>query len=419
MIRRLDIGVVAKVLSDVLRGYTGQRLLTACLVFASALLAAWVLGPALYGQVFLVMFIAKLLLLGNLGSISGYMHSFYDAKKTPLSSDAFVLSYGLHLLSFSAVAIALGFFIDKVYFLGAICFSLLLPFFLVEPVLRVKRMFYISLLPDWALNLSLLMGLFYYYLYGSPDSDFEGFISPFLFALGFFSFSFLLWINWRWGLVRRLALARPMFSYVDLVKIGLPLFAGTAAFSLFLFVDRFFLERYHSAESLGIYMLAFQLATGATLILTSLNFTAGVDYGELIKKNKPFGVFVARRSRQALFVSAVSMLLLLIGVFVLQHYFFQEYHGLTLSTLFLGVGLCGFYTAGSITPVAFYLNKQKVLMVAMFVVVIFAVSGNLYVVSSGLDYIWISALSGFWLSCYSFFAIQYVFRLDNSRVISL
>ena len=412
MIKRLDIGVVAKVSSDVLKGYTGQRLLTACLVFASALLAAWVLGPALYGQVFLVMFIAKLLLLGNLGSISGYMHSFYDAKKTPLSSGAFVLSYGLHLLSFSAVAIALGFFIDKVYFLGAICFSLLLPFFVVEPVLRVKRMFYVSLLPDWVLNLSLLVGLFYYYLSGSQGIDLEGFIKPVLLVLGFLSFAFLLWMNWRWGLVRRLALARPMFNYIELIKIGFPLFAGTAAFSLFLLIDRFFLERYHSAESLGTYMLAFQLATGATLILTSLNFTAGVDYGDLIKQKKPIGLYIARRLRQALFVSIFSMVLLLVGVFVLQKYFFHEYHGLTLATLFLGVGLCGFYTAGSITPVAFYLNKQKSLMVAMFVLVPLSILGNYYVLNNNLDYIWVSGFLGLWLLCYACFSVLYVFRLD-------
>jgi len=412
MIKQINMNAVV----SILRGYTGQRLLTACLVFCSALLAAWVLGPALYGQVFLVIFIAKLLLFGNLGSISGYIHGFYNAEQTPPHSDDFVLSYGLHLLLFSGVAVVLGLFLGKVYFFGAICFALLLPFFLVEPVLRVKREFYISLFPDWALNLSLLVGLFYYYFYGSPESDFKVIINPFLFALGFFSFAFLLWINWRWGLVRRLALARPMFNYGELIKIGLPLFAGTAAFSLFLFIDRFFLERYHSAESLGIYMLAFQLATGATLILTSLNFTAGVDYGELIKQKKPLGIFVVRRLRQALFVSAGSMSLLLMGVFILQRYFFQEYHGLTLTTLFLGIGLCGFYTAGSITPVAFYLNKQKTLMVAMFIVVIMSVSGNFYVIIRDLDYISVSALSGFWLLCYSFFSIQYIFRLDDSRV---
>lgn len=397
---------------SMLRGYTGQRLLTACLVFTSALLAAWVLGPALYGQVFLVMFIAKLLLLGNLGSISGYMHGFYKAEQTPPGSGSFVLSYGVHLILFSIAAIVFSLFLGRVYSLGVICFALLLPFFLVEPVLRVKRLFYISLLPDWALNLSLLIGVFYYFFYGSPDNAFEAIVVVFLCALGFFSVAFLLFINWRWALVRRLASVRPMFNYIELIKVGLPLFAGTAAFSLFLFVDRFFLERYHSPESLGIYMLAFQLATGATLILTSLNFTAGVDYGELIKQKKPLGDFVTWRLRQALLVSAVSVLLLLVGVYILQQYFFQEYHGLVYAAFFLGVGLCGFYTAGSITPIAFYLNKQRFLMMAMFVVVVLAVLGNLYVVSSGLDYIWVSVFSGFWLLCYAFVAVRYVFRLD-------
>lgn len=410
MIKQINM----KFIISMLRGYTGQRLLTAGLVFACALLAAWVLGPALYGQIFLVMFIAKLLLLGNLGSISGYMHGFYKAEQPPPDSGNFLISYGMHLSLFACVAIVVGFLVGKVYFLGAICFALLLPFFLVEPVLRVKRLFFISLLPDWVLNLSLLVGLFYYLFYGSQGNDLEGIIFVFLLALGFFSGVFLFLINWRWGLGRRLALARPMVNYIKLLRIGLPLFAGTAAFSLFLFVDRFFLERYHSAESLGVYMLAFQLATGATLILTSLNFTASVDYGELIKQKKPLGNFIVRRLRQALFVSAVSVLVLLVGAYILQQYFFQEYYGLIYAALSLGVGLCGFYAAGSVTPIAFYLNKQVFLMKAMFVIVILAISGNIYVVSKGLGYIWISFFSGCWLLSYAFVAVRYVFRLDTS-----
>lgn len=411
MTKQININLII----SILRGYTGQRLLTAGLVFASALLAAWVLGPAIYGQVFLVMFIAKLLLLGNLGSISGYMYNFYNAEqKTPGGGD-FVLSYAMHLLLFSSVAIVLGFFLGRVYFLGAICFAFLLPFFLVEPVLRVKRLFYISLLPDWALNISLLLGLFYYYLVGSPESNYEEVFSAFLFVLGFLSFAFLLWIDWRWGGLRRLALARPMSNYVDLVKAGFPLFAGTAAFSLFLFVDRFFIERYHSAASLGVYMLAFQLATGATLILTSHNFIAGVDYGELVKEKKPIGEIVKQRLRQSLLISSVSILLLFIGSYILQRYFFQDYNDLMISALLLGVGLCGFYTAGSITPIAFYLNRQKGLMVAMFFMVFLSVASNFYVLNNGFGYIWVAAFFGLWLFSYACFAVFYVFRLGKLR----
>lgn len=410
MIKQVDMNLVI----SVLRGYTGQRLLTACLVFASALLTAWVLGPALYGKLFLMMFVAKLLLLGNLGSISGYMHGFYNAEQPPPDSGSFVLSYGVHLLLFSCAAIMFSLFLGRVYFLGAICFALLLPFFVVEPVLRVKRLFYISLLPDWALNLSSLITMFYYLFYGSPDNDFEPVVAVFLCALAFFSVAFLFFTNWRWALVRRLASVRLMFNYIELIKVGFPLFAGTAAFSLFLFVDRFFLERYHPAESLGAYMLAFQLASGATLILTSLNFTAGVDYGELIKQKKPLAGFVVQRLQQALVVSVLSLILLLVGIYILQQYFFQGYRGLICAAFFLGVGLCGFYAAGSITPIAFYLNKQSFLMKTMFVVVALAVLGNIYVVSNGLDYIWISVFSGFWLLCYAFVAVRYVFHLDTS-----
>ncbi len=415
MINWVTIQTVFTRLISKLMGYTGQRLLTACLVFASALVAAWVLEPALYGKVFLVIFIAKILLLGNIGSVSGYIHRFYNAGDAAPNNCAFILSYGVHLLLFAVMAAVVGFFLGEVYFLGAVSFLMLLPFFLVEPVLRVKRRFFISLLPDWALNASLLVGVIFYYLDSSSSNDLGSFITPYLYALSLFCFCFIFWLDKRWGLMRRIALVRPMVGYIKLVKIGLPLFLGTAAFSMFLFVDRFFLERYHSAESLGIYMLAFQLATGATLILTSLNFIAGVDCGELIKQGKPIGAFVARRLRQSLLISVVSISLLFVGSFILQRFFLQGYSYLTLSALLLGVGLCGFYTAGSITPVAFYLSRQKLLTRFMFFMMFLSVMGNLYVFNNDLDYIWVSGLCGLWLLCYACVAVCYVLRLNRLR----
>lgn len=390
--------------------YTLQRIATAVLVFGANLLAAKILGPKQYGELAMFVFLAKTYPISNFGSVAGFIYSHYDNNNN--HENGYLAAYAIHLCIFGVVAIGGGIFLGKMYVFSALGFLLLVPLYAVEPIYRVQRKYYVSLLPDIFLSLAVcgVALLVASSMLLQESVQVQGLMLMLVFiALAYLTI--LASINNAANLFRGSLRQISWSSYLETVKIGFPQYIATLAFIAFLAVDRFFLERFHPSEAMGVYMLAYQLAVGASLILTAQNFVSGVDIGESINNgDMPIDIYW-RQLKVALIYAFPSYICMLVLAYILEIYFIESYVGLTWTAGFLGIGLVAFYVAGNVTGLAFFMRRQKVLTSGMLLMVLLAVVSNLIVLMGNFGSWWIGVFSCVILLGYSVTMTYYTYKV--------
>lgn len=400
-----------------LHSFALQRIATAALILGSNLFAAGVLGAVKFGELALVVFIAKMSVMGGLGSASGYIFEYFQSDRVAnpdvtSSGRGYLVWYQIHLLLVALGVFLVGVPLGAPYVYGALAFLLLSPAFVVEPILRSREAFAASLVPDVILSLAVIVVALASQLDGSVET--LGAYSHLLVLVLVVALSFPFTASWAALVARRMPqLTVRLGDYLRVISRGLPLYAGTAGFVAFQATDRLTLEQFHDPADFGTYMLAFQLASGGALLLTSMNFVAGVDFGKLVSSSGDLSTAVRRRLKAYGWVTGTSLMFILGTAICLQRFVLDGYSGLTLYSLLLGGGLLIFHWAGSVTPVAFHTRRQVPLTLAMWSIVALGVCHNIGVTMSGFDTMLIPAFSGLWLLCYGGFAVFH--SLDVSK----
>ncbi len=400
-----------------LASYPAQRVATAGVVLLSSLFAARVLGAALYGELAFFVFITKTMLLGNLGAISGFLVHYYtrDIVTQETLAVKFNRAYTIHLLALAAICLLVGIWTGPVYGFAAIGFTVLIPYFVLEPQARIQRKFYVSLIPDLVLSFAVIGGTITYFL------SLRSSMNPWP----------VLWVGLVWVVVLSVALAWAMWpslrslemrvqqsdwtSYRRIIAVGMPRFMATCAFTVYLMVDRVFLERYYEREELGVYILAFQLATGASLLLSAQNLVSGIDIGEAIHKSEVSQDLLRHLLTRSLGIGGLGLGSVAVLSYLLEHHFLTGYSGLFQATVVLSVGLVAYLAAGNLAELAFYRGAHRPLVVGLFVLLGVGVTYNLLnmfafhgTVSS------LSMFTGCALLAYACISILYTQQFANS-----
>ncbi len=361
-----------------LASYPVQRVTTAGVVLLSSFVAARVLGAAVYGELAFFVFITKTMLLGNLGAISGFIVHYYtrDVVTYDYSAGKFNRAYAIHLLVLAAICLAVGTWVGPVYGFAALGFTALIPFFVLEPQARIQRKFYVSLIPDLALSFAVIGGTLTYSLLlrssmPPPSVLWVGLAWMVMLCVG------LLWA--MWPSLRSLEMLEQQAdwsSYRGIVAIGMPRFLATCAFTVFLMVDRVFLERYYDRAELGVYMLAFQIATGAGLLLSAQNLVSGIDIGETIRKSEAPYDLLRRLLMRSVGLGGLGLGGAVLFSYSLEQHILNGYEGLFRATIMLSVGHIAFLIAGNLTDLAFYRGAHRPLIVGLFALLAASVTYN-------------------------------------------
>lgn len=404
--------------SLLLKNFAVQRALAAGCYFLSAVYLAKVLAPQRYGEIVFFMMLTKMLLMGGAGSAAGYLFSTFKNRQE-LTQD-YLRFYMGHLFVVALAACWLGSLLGEVYLLSGIGFLLLIPYHAIEPLSRIEHKFYTSLLPDIVLHLSVVVTTTVLVMI-LPDSranstqiiayslvgvlalyvKFFSIIRPY----GGFSKGGDL-VSFRTGLRR----------YGQVLLLGAPAFwAGTVAFTSFLFIDRFFLEKFHSKTTLGLYMLAFQLATGAGLFVSSRNFVSQVEIGELMRQNAPTRAIFHSQLKRSVLIAIPSFVVLVVASCVLERFVLSQYLGLALTSSVLGLGLIVYQVVGAVAMIGFYYERQWVLVFSQYSIIILAVFHNIFVLWWGLNGRVLAFFSSAWLILYSLLSLMLCWRLVKQR----
>jgi O-antigen/teichoic acid export membrane protein len=406
-IKSLAIGMNAP--AYFINSFVFQRIAAAGIVFLSSLFLAKALGSEVFGQIAFYMYIIKFILAGQLGSESGFFYRYYSDSLQFNVSDYF-LFYSLHLVAVAGFVYLSSFLVGNIYFYASVGFALLIPFFSIGPLLRVSRIFYATLLPDIIISLTVVVSVcLFKYVYHSEHVNTNVILSPaILLILIFYPMLLILYkklkLTMHFRIVNDITFWK---SYIQIVRDGIPLYLATLAYTVLLMVDRFFLEKYHSSKALSLYMLSFQLAMGASLPMSSQNLVSVIDIGEKNRENASMRAVLMNQLNKSLKIGIPSYLCLIALAFCLERWFLVEYDGLVELSAALGLGLILFFISGSVTPIAFYNEKQTILTVSLFAMTIVSVIHNLAVIYFKLSAHWIAYFTSIWLILYSVFAMYF------------
>jgi O-antigen/teichoic acid export membrane protein len=394
-----------------------QRIVAAGIVFLSSLFLAKALGSEVFGQVAFYMYLIKFILAGQLGSESGFFFRYYS-NSLQFSVTDYFLFYSLHLLVVSGFVYLSSFWLGNIYFFASIGFALLIPFFSIGPLLRISRIFYATLLPDIIISLAAVASVcLLKYIYRSEEVNTNVILSSaVLFTLLVYPILLLLYKKLRLSMHFKIVSDVKLWeSYIRIVRDGIPLYLATLAYTVLLLVDRFFLEKYHSSRELSLYMLSFQLAMGASLPMSSQNLVSVIDIGEKNRENASMRSVLQKQLKKSLIIGIPSYLCLIVLAFCLERWFLVGYYGLMKLSAALGLGLILFFVSGSVTPIAFYNEKQTVLTVSLFAMTIVSVIHNLAVIYFKLSSHWVAYFTSTWLILYSVFAIYFTWGVIRRK----
>jgi O-antigen/teichoic acid export membrane protein len=402
-------------ISRLLRSYPLHRATVAALSFGAAVIAARFLPPAQFSALMTAAFLAKFLQIANLGATAGYFVSRYS-EQGPLAQCAlgaerrFLGFYLAQMAGMGLIVLGVAAIWLPEYLVGACAFLLFAPLFVVEPVLRYRRNFSFSLAPEFLLALALLS-----VLAASVVGVSERMLPVvYLGTIGALAVGLIVL-----AMRRRIDELRGdpgdfgLRSYAQVVRLGGPVYLGSALFLVASSMDRLLLPLYGSDEQIGIYFLAQQLAVGSMIFVTAINFVNTVNLGEARQlKDQVDRSMVAKKLRLAALVALGSYSLLIAGVALLEYAFLpKSFDGLAVVVGVLGAGLACFYTSNAITPIVAYFRRQMPLTISMGCVAVALGANNAWVFWKGLGAVWLAAGSALALALHATFAIWFTFMI--------
>lgn len=179
------------------------------------------------------------------------------------------------------------------------------------------------------------------------------------------------------------------FDFESLKKIlnfGLPLLPHAIAGILLASSSKFFLANMISNEAVGIYTVAFQVATAVLLIMTSVNQAWAPNLYESLNSNPTEIVksgIVKQTYKLMLFMLAITLLFILFVPFVFKIFIDESYHSGVLLSRIIAIGFLmnGLYFL--VTNYIFFTKNTKVLS---YITAIISIIGSVINYYSILEY---------------------------------
>lgn len=378
--------------------FIGVRYATALLVAGEALFFARILGPGSYGNYAIIIQIAALMPFVALGSSTGYVYSYFKA--ADVSLDQYYISGALVQYVFGSFLAAAFLMAFKPYLTIAVTLFLIqTPYFITEPMLRVRNRFAIAVLGRGVSSLMILAlasgWLVTHKSAGQPRMELSTAIGIMVLGNLFGYAAYYLTVAFSGYLVVRpralfeACLQRGNWSdyWRKVLRPGIPMNLSTVLLLAFSSVDRLFIEHYRQPAALSVYSLSWQLSQGVLLMLASLNLISGVRLGERLSTDSS-GVLVElyRQFRITSIAGVGAFALLLAGTSVLTMTVYPDYHDLLLLTALLGIGYIAMSVVGSITSLLVYERRITTLNLGYAVILLASLIGNVIVIKYNLWY---------------------------------
>lgn len=399
--------------------YIIQRSISAGLIYLSIIYVAEKLGVEEFGVVAFLLFLAKFMHITNFGSASGYIYQTYN--NSDEIRDSYTVIYFSHLVLVSVFLLLIVLTVcwnktcaDNLYHWPIIFFLIQSPLYAIEPRSRVKRRFYISLLPELFLVTSLAVSVYITSEYDTKDlsSVLVVTLAILVVQVGFFLVAHI-----RGSIAIKLGnpadIGRAIKDYVGLLKSGFPLYIGTMLFLIFLLIDRYYIKNYHSEELLGVYMMAFNFAFISSLIIGSLNFMNAINIGESLKSGILDMQGMKKNLKYMILSGAGLYIVIIIASYAAESTILEGYPNLTAQVAMLSFGFMCFYISGNFSPILFFRGKQYLLTRALIVMLVISFCSNIIFVILNLPGEYIAGVTSLLLLLYSVYSLLCSFNCSE------
>ncbi|MDR3442137.1 MAG: hypothetical protein P4L65_03880 [Legionella sp.] len=351
-------------IKKIAQSFLFQRALISGLIYVISLYMAKKMGAVEYGSLAFTIFFIKSLPAMNLGISYGFIfHSYSTTHK------AYEASYISGYFLISLIALIIGSVLVSPYI--GLFGLMLLAIFILEPVLKMKRIFLFSLFPEFFLISSCALS---YSLWGDTGVKYAALV--FVILLTQVGFTIYLY---RKLIVQSLTLRKKNLTLSwkqtrDLMFKGYTSYLYQLALFFFLFTDRYFLHQYYPDKILGVCMLAFQLCQASLYIMSSWNFSSIIEIGELIKANELSLSLIVKKLLKTAVVGILPLIVVYFVLLQIESIYFKDYPDLSLVFAVIASGLYFSNLASSISPILFFFEKQLasscILFACVFVVFI-------------------------------------------------
>ena len=293
---------------------------SAFFVFSENFLAARALSVSDYGQLSTALQMATVFSMVGVGGGQAFLIHYFNSEV--IHYRAYAICYLAQYIGGLALlwSVQVLFFEVPPYYLSVFLAIPLGVNLILEPLLRVHRHFVLALsFRSW---LAFIPVFFYSYsIYFTKEPSLVAALDTTMFSWGIGAFLF--------GVVSVLILKKRsrvnvfhvtfvnikdhFIFYGGIFKQSLVPSLATALFVINLSIDRLFLDKFYLGTDLGVYSLAFQLCTGASLFLSTQTYLLGVRLGEIHKSKTSSGGLARELNAQlrTLSLQALSILVLL------------------------------------------------------------------------------------------------------------
>lgn len=373
--------------------YVLTRYASAVLFAVEALALARLLGPDGYGKYALLPQIAVLLLFTTLGSNAGYVYAYYKSGDPDLDRQ-YLVGATTQFLVGGLICTALLAVVRPFLAVGALIYLIQMPYWLTEPMLRVRNRFSMVALGR-TISVFLTMLLVAVWIVSPRSLTLTAAISFLVIgnAVGYVTYYVLLYrsnvLDVKFKQLAEDARQPAIWSgyWRNVMRPGIPLNASSIILFVFTSVDRLFIEYYRSAMALSVYSFAWQLSQGVLLMLTSMNMVSGIRVGEWMTANASgLKRELGRRFRLTAAIGFVAYLALAGAAMVLSRTFYADYENLVLIVLLLSSGYVVMNVVGSVTGVLSFERRTTELNVGYGAALVATIIGNFIAVRYDLWY---------------------------------
>jgi O-antigen/teichoic acid export membrane protein len=368
------------------------RYISAAAIILETLIFAKLLGPQSFGTYALSIQVVGLLLLVGSGSAAGYIAKYYE-KHEEIEDIEYNYIFG-SLVQYICGGITLlicSLFSGSYFYISSLLLLIQIPYYISEPILRVRGNFALTAIgrASGAIGTLLLttVMLMIYDRQITQNSylDLQTGINIMLAGniTGYITYYTILFT--RRYLSISLSKLYCSFSFKNLQKywhhIIQPSWIYTLSsiiFTMFTYLDRFFLDRNYSKSNLSVYALAWQLAQSVLLLLTSLNTISGVRIGENHAGDSLYLIKVANRQLKISAIAGIFSLIVAIGAsYLLNLIWYQDYNNLVVVTTIISLGYLSCGVIGSVTMLLFFERKYFQVTVAYISILLISFLGNI------------------------------------------
>jgi O-antigen/teichoic acid export membrane protein len=367
------------------------------------LLYARLLGPQSFGSYALAVQIVGFLLLVGAGSGAGYVYAYY---KTEDKSIEYIYLLGAslqYLVGVLVLAIFAG-FSGSYWLIGSVLLLLQIPYFVTEPMLRVRNQFTLSAIgrASGSMGTIVMTSIVLLLTQGSQPFLHLKFDLPTGFVLmligNFIGYSLYYktilnsgYIQLDFRILVKLATKiSSLYSYWKAIIAPTVFYMlSSILFVSFTYIDRLFLEAYYPKINLSVYSLSWQIAQSVLLLLNSLNIISGVRIGESQSQEPKHLVLVANRQlKYSAYAGLAALGVAMLAGWLLSLTIYSDYEGLLSVTSILAFGYLFYGVSGSITMFLFFENQYLKISILYSVMIAISLIGNLISANYKFSYIY-------------------------------